>query len=723
MQMDLSKWTGFLKRVPLNLVMILFWTIAGVLNGYAHRPLPADTTSGSAGRGRHSFTDTLKTNKTIPAKRGVPGTVVSLSSAAARFGRNIGSDDPLLSVPGLFVPSLYGGYDVRISARGYGNGLEQGVNGLRVMVDGVPETGPGGQAQLEPLDFKAIGKIEVERGNSSSLYPSSPGGVVNYISDMAFKKSSVVQYNLFGSFGLYDNGIRAAIKTGNYRLLAIYSYQNYDGFRQHGNGYRHILNLVSETILPFHAKLSILGYFTKGADKLPGSLTKAEFNLDPLQADPVSRSGDEKETTTKGRLAVRYGSTFGSRLNNDFTITAFAFIRFSEQVAADYRIINRYGLGLDGRYVHRSLTWNHENIFTAGFDLFTQPARTEFYHNDHGEKVDLIQQVVSENQSVSGISLSDNFEIIRGKMFVVLSGRLNHTVYAEAQQTVPSLSGGKKITTISPKLALSYKITSAIKLYTSYGYSSDAPDYCLTESPNPGVIFNQDLKPRESRSFELGIRGNVPEKKRVFFKKIGFDAALFLNSINNEIVPYFVNGDMFFRNAARARLRGVELGTLVDIYRGLSLGMNYTRSDFRYTSNESTTTSRDSLGRQVTSTKDFSGNRLPGIPVNNFSVILSWTQPIGRHFDVLLRSTWQGISGLWADDGNTEKTNNRNLLNGVAGMDLKYGKFSLSASGGVNNIFNQVYTGFVCINAVDKRYYNAGAPRNFFVSLNLGFVF
>jgi outer membrane receptor protein involved in Fe transport len=63
------------------------------------------------------------------------------------------------------------------------------------------------------------------------------------------------------------------------------------------------------------------------------------------------------------------------------------------------------------------------------------------------------------------------------------------------------------------------------------------------------------------------------------------------------------------------------------------------------------------------------------------------------------------------------------LLNGVAGLELKYGKFKVMASGGVNNLLNEVYAGYVNINSAEQRFYEAGAPRNYFVSLNLGYTF
>jgi outer membrane receptor protein involved in Fe transport len=78
---------------------------------------------------------------------------------------------------------------------------------------------------------------------------------------------------------------------------------------------------------------------------------------------------------------------------------------------------------------------------------------------------------------------------------------------------------------------------------------------------------------------------------------------------------------------------------------------------------------------------------------------------------------------MYVDDANSDKTKAYNLLNGLVGIDLKFGGFNLMASGGINNIFNEVYVGFTNTNSANKRFYEAGAPRDYFVSLNLGYTF
>ena len=82
-----------------------------------------------------------------------------------------------------------------------------------------------------------------------------------------------------------------------------------------------------------------------------------------------------------------------------------------------------------------------------------------------------------------------------------------------------------------------------------------------------------------------------------------------------------------------------------------------------------------------------------------------------------------GVSGLWVNDANTDKTSAYNLLNSVLGLDMEFGKFNILLSGSMNNMLDVVYVGFTNTNSADRRFYEAGEPRNYFGSLKLGYRF
>jgi len=60
--------------------------------------------------------------------------------------------------------------DLRISIRGFGARSSFGIRGVRLIVDGIPESTPDGQGQLDNLNLSLIRSLEILRGPSSSLY-------------------------------------------------------------------------------------------------------------------------------------------------------------------------------------------------------------------------------------------------------------------------------------------------------------------------------------------------------------------------------------------------------------------------------------------------------------------------------------------------------------------------------------------------------------------------
>ncbi len=120
------------------------------------------------------------------------------------------------------MQSRYGNHDVRISIRGFGSRSNSGIRGVRILLDDIPESEPDGQTRIEAIDFNSIGSIELAKGNASSLYTNAPGGVVNFINDIDFQRSSAINFNQFGSFDLRRNGFKTAIRTDNYGFLTTY---------------------------------------------------------------------------------------------------------------------------------------------------------------------------------------------------------------------------------------------------------------------------------------------------------------------------------------------------------------------------------------------------------------------------------------------------------------------------------------------------------------------
>ncbi|MCF8367615.1 MAG: TonB-dependent receptor [Bacteroidales bacterium] len=653
----------------------------------------------------------------------IPYSVARLNYVDYRYDKKIGSADVLSPIPGLFLQSRYGNHDVRFSIRGFGSRSNSGIRGIRILLDDIPESEPDGQTRIEAIDFNSIGRIEIAKGSASSLYTNAPGGVVNFINDIGFHRSSIMQFNQLGSFGLQRNGIKAAVRTKQYGLLTTYSRQHYEGYRAHNQEDWHILNMVMESTPMDNSNLKILGYFVDGQIKLPGSLTKEEFDQDPYQAAQRSIDRDEKRISTKGRLGIRFNSKFGESLNHKIEITAFGTIKYFERTSREYRIINRYGLGLRTSYTNTSKIGQHTNEFSVGGDLLLQPARTENYNNISGKKGDQLNQLVDEKISNSGFYLSENFEVLDRKLYVLLTGRYDHVAYDLAEETLPSRQDERIFNAFTPKIALNYKLTTWMSAYTSFGLGFDSPAKNELESLMPSDLYNHELEAQESKNFEVGLKGNLLNFERDYFRKILIEATLFNIQINNEIVPFEVLGDVFFRNAAKTNRTGLELGSRLEIVKDLNLIFAYTYSDFKYDSYLAKTIYIDSTAAIREKEEDYSDNIVPSVPKNNLYLAVSYNHDLIKHVKGFAKISYTGISGLWVDDANSDKTEGYKLLNTILGVDMALGNFNILISGGVNNLFDETYVGFTNTNSADFRFYEAGAPRNYYLSINLGYTF
>ena len=85
--------------------------------------------------------------------------------------------DYLNNVPGLFAQNTQNfAQDLRLSIRGFGAQSGFGIRGIKLMVDGIPETTPDGQGQLDNLALGLIQEITVLRGPASTFYGNASGG-------------------------------------------------------------------------------------------------------------------------------------------------------------------------------------------------------------------------------------------------------------------------------------------------------------------------------------------------------------------------------------------------------------------------------------------------------------------------------------------------------------------------------------------------------------------
>lgn len=658
----------------------------------------------------------------------IPYSVFRVKDEEIKFGRNVIARDLLNDVPGLFLQTRYGN-DVRISIRGFGTRSNTGIKGIRILLDGIPESDPDGETSIDAIDFTTLGGVEVVKGNLSSLYTNSPGGVINFITDMNFSRSYVRSLNEIGAFGLSMNGIQVGANDVNSKLFASYNYRNIDGYRKHSNEYRHLLNAVYKSFPNSSSSLTVSVNATDGLQKLPGSLTREEFDQDPSQAYFQAVSSDFKRISQKGRLAVTYRKLFGKNNIHDFEFTGFGTVRnleFTTNVL--YNIRQKYVLGTMARYIGTSPVLGRQNEFTAGVDYFYVTGPLNSYDNVAGQKGDQLQAQLDETQFNIGAYLQDQINIMKGKLYFLASGRYDKVGFINEDLLFGARNSERTFERFTPKIGLNYKLRHDVAIYSSFGWGFDTPSTSEMEnfpgsSNNGFTTLNPDINPQTSKNFEIGIKGSILDESKKWFPKFVFEVTLFNAQIDNEIIPFTITDRTYFRNAAKTNRTGVECGFKVEPIRKFDVIVNYTYTDFKYDQYIARTYNQQGIPIDA----DYSGNRVPSVPQHLVNFILETERHLTENIEGFFLVDCDYVSGMFVDDQNTEKTSDYFYANFITGFDWKIGNASILLSGGMNNIFDKKFVGFININANpefpqnQRRYYEPGETRSFFTKLNISY--
>ena len=660
----------------------------------------------------------------------IPYSVFRVNKKEYVYGRDLNAKDILQDVPGLFIQTKYGS-EVRISIRGFGARSNSGVRGIRILQDGIPESDPDGETSLDAIDYTSLGGVEVVKGNLSSIYPNAPGGVVNFLSDMNFKRSFVKLVSIAGEYNMFQGGLRTGINSENSKLFVSHTYKSYKGFREHGAEYLHLLNMNYVTYPNKNASFWVFGNYLRGFVRFPGALTAEEITANPFQAYFQSAASDIKRITQRGRLALKY-KTVWSRLNsNEIELTAFGSIKDQQYTTnTEYFIKYRYSAGATVRFTSKHSLLKKDNEFTAGADYYYLTGPLTSFTNSGGNKDDDLQRQNTETQNNAGVFVENQFNILKGKLFFLLSGRYDILKFSSDDDLFSARNSEREFSRFTPKAALNYLLTPTVSAYTSFGYGFDSPSSSELEnyplSSNSGfTTLNPDINPQNSTNFELGIKGNVFNRGSKFLKKALFEFTFFNALIKDEIVPFIVSDRVYYRNAAKTSRTGLECGLKIEPVERTDLIINYTYTNFKY--KEYYSQSFDSSGNLVTA--DYKDNRVPAVPQHLVNLILEAEPELARHLEALLVFDCDYASKMYADDGNSTTISPYFFANVMAGINYSYKDFNLIFSAGVKNIFNRRYTGFINVNAnpelpvSQRRYFEPGEPRNYYTSLSLTYKF
>ena len=595
------------------------------------------------------------------------------------------------NTPGLFTSSSNNfSQDLRISIRGFGARSAFGIRGIKLIVDGIPETTPDGQSQLDNLPLGLVSSIEILRGPNANLYGNSSGGVIsiNTLTD-----SSEKYYRNSGIFGAYQ--YQSLQKTrildwNSSSLIIHYDKRRSNGYRDQSGYKSNILNLKYINDLDNNNKIVWqINYTDSPYAYDSGGLKLSEVENDRRQARKNNIDYDTYEKVKHLKTGVSWNH---KRSENSFFDSYFFYQKrdFFTKLPFNFGGIisldrDYYGLGT--KYTKKYYLDNRKKTLVLGLDYLNQSDDRKRYKNDFGVQGEMTFDQIEQFKSTGLFMLSQtNYD----------SGLLvRYGIRYDINDIGTDSSSSIILDKLNPSVGLSYKVNSNDNIFFSFGTSFETPTLNeLSNNPN-GVGLNEDLKSSSSLNYEIGWRKSV--------SNLTLEAIAYAISSENEILPYELEqfpGKNFYQNVGSTSRYGIELNSQLS-FKGGRINLSYTLS-------------KNKFEDFIIDNNNLADNLIPGIPSQMLDLDLIFKLSRGRSLIISNRL----IGERYADNANETLISSYNLLN------IKYSKEIFSNSEiflGVNNIFNQEYFDNIRINAFGKRYYEPAPKRNFYFGINFSF--
>ena len=638
----------------------------------------------------------------------VPGAVSVVGQDDIQVARQqLGLDESLTRVPGMYMQNRYNfAQDLRISIRGFGARANFGIRGIKILVDGIPETLPDGQGSVDSIDIGATSRIEVLRGPSSTLYGNASGGVISVTSEGAPENLEADVRLSAGSYGFEKLQFKVGDSGDKLGYQLSLSDTNYDGYREQSKYENKQLSGRFDLDLNEGRKLlTVVNLTDQPVSDDPGGINAAQAAADPRSARDLNLLYDAGESLDQQRIGFVYSMPLGDKQ----TITARNYyakrgfensLPFLDGGQVD---LDRFYAGAGFSYERDGFFLDRPNRLIVGVDLEDQDDDRKRYDNNFGAR-GMLTFDQNENVTSGGLYLKNELSL-NPRMDLTLGVRYDQVEFDVTDHFLADGddSGDQTLDDTSPMVGFNYQIDDDLAFYAIYSTAFETPTTTEFNRPDGGGGFNSDLKPQFATNLEAGLRGGFGERS-------SYEVAIFDIRVDDELIPYEVPGSPgrdYFVNAGQSSRKGVELSLIAKPTDMLRATFSYTYSDFTY----------DKFVDD--NANDFAGNTIPGVPDNVFYAELNYEHPRGwfGSWDVLY------VSDQYANNANTAVAGSSTVSNLRFGWDGEVGSVTLSPFIGINNLFDETYMSNIRINAFGGRYYEPAPDRNYFAGINFGFRF
>ena len=612
-----------------------------------------------------------------------------------KINQQLSLQEYIESVPGLFSLNANNyAQDLRISIRGFGARSAFGIRGIKIIVDGIPETTPDGQGQIDNIPIGLINKIEVLRGPSASFYGNAAGGVISINTiDSLSGKSNIVR-SLFGSYNLTSHQLTSFLNNGNTNAIIYLNNTQTDGYREQSGLKQNIFNIKLRH--NFSSKSVINAQFNytnspKAQDA--GGLTLEEVGNNRKQARQRNIDYDTFEKIDQLKMGINWVKNF----NQNLSLNSYAFfstrdfygkLPFESGGIVD---LDRKYYGLGARLKFSKSDQNPSHQFQIGMESSFQNDGRNRFLNIKGIQGN---NVFSQEEIFKNYAFYFLDQVKLNKWVIRSSVRFDH-LYIGTDNDIFN----KRYNVFNPSFGLSKEIKRNQFLFINFSSSFETPTLSeLSANPSGNEGFNLKLEPSRAFNYELGWKVSKP--------KFIMEANIFYIKSSNEILPYELEdfpGRSFYKNSGATKRMGLELFTQLN-WKNIEVQSTFTSAKYLFEDDKITT-------------QDFKSNNLPGIPKSQFFINLIHTSKKNW----ITKLTFENTGKFYANNSNSVLIDSYQKTRFQTGksVDVKWSEVDFFL--GINNLLNQKYFDNIRLNAFGSRFYEPAPPRNVFTGFSLNF--
>lgn len=579
--------------------------------------------------------------------KSIPGGAAVVDAKEFENTRAVTIKDMLDYTPGVFAQPRFA-EEVRLSIRGSGLSRTFHLRGIKLLQDGIPTNLADGSADFQDIDPTAFRYVEVYKGANALKYgASSLGGAINFVTPTGYDSHKLAGRIDGGSFGTIREQLSSGQVVGNSDYYISASNLKSDGYRNQND--QNNTRLSSNVGHKFSDSLETRFYFTYADinQELPGSLTKAQLEANPKQANATNFAMNQQrdfnvyrianKTTWRGDGIEVNGGVY--TLQKDLYHPIFQIV---DQQNSDYGVFGDTKLS-------NSLA-GKRNELTIGTNLGFGKTDAKQYVNNAGNYGALTSNSDqnSKNADVyleNSFYAKDNLALIAGSQFTYANRDYKDKFLSDGDR-----SGEKNYYGISPKIGAIYTITPDIQFFTNLSRAYEPPTFSELTQSIPGFSGLANIKAQESTTFEIGSRGTEG--------RINWDASLYRSSINNELMTYSLGGSSTgVLNADSTIHQGLELGFGAQLFENvlanddaISMRVSYSYNDFKFDGDTS-----------------WGNNQLPGAPKHYIRSELRYKHPSGFYAAPNVEIVPEGYA---VDMANTLYTDSYALLGLQTGYEI-----------------------------------------------------